>query len=67
MPILTRLQEHRTLIGLQDLAIRSGVERLLSDEQLLASFKKHDRVDHNEKTGLFRYKVFGMPSQRDEY
>lgn len=44
-------------IRLEDLALRSGVEGLLHNHELVEGLKKHERVRYTEKTGLFAYKV----------
>jgi hypothetical protein len=44
-------------IRLEDLALRSGVESLLHNHELVEGLKKHERVRYTEKTGLFAYKV----------
>lgn len=42
---------------LEDLAIKSGNDDLLSNADFLAIFKAHDKVAVDEKTGLYRYKA----------
>lgn len=44
-------------IRLEDLAIRSGVEALLNNQDLVDRLRKNDRVRVDEKTGLWNYKV----------
>ena len=51
------LKRHGDPIRLEDLAIRSNVEGLLSNAELLKSFEAHERVLRDEKTGLYSYKV----------
>jgi len=50
------LKQHAHPIRLEDLAIRSNVEGLMTNVELLESFKAHERVLYDEKTGLYRYK-----------
>ena len=42
---------------LEDLAIHSTVEALTTNQELFDSFHSHERVVHDEKTGLYSYKV----------
>ncbi|GAA6001750.1 transcription factor TFIIE subunit TFA2 [Rhodotorula paludigena] len=43
-------------IRLEDLAIRSGVEALLHNHELIQGLQNHDRVRYDERTGLFSYR-----------
>ncbi|GEM12533.1 transcription initiation factor TFIIE subunit beta [Rhodotorula toruloides] len=53
-------------IRLEDLALRSGVEGLLHNHELVEGLKKHERVRYAEKTGLFAYKPdFILSSKND--
>ena len=47
---------------LEDLAIHSTVEALTTNQELFDSFRTHERVIHDEKTGLYSYKVRLSPS-----
>ncbi|KZV94681.1 hypothetical protein EXIGLDRAFT_500351 [Exidia glandulosa HHB12029] len=49
------LKDNGNPMRLQDLAILSNVP-LLNDAGLFDKFKNHDRVVHDEKTGLFSYR-----------
>ncbi|EJD46963.1 transcription initiation factor IIE, beta subunit [Auricularia subglabra TFB-10046 SS5] len=49
------LKDNGNPMRLQDLAILSNLP-LMSDQHLLERFKGHDRVLHDEKTGLFSYR-----------
>lgn len=42
---------------LEDLAIHSTVEALTTNQELFDSFRTHERVIFDEKTGLYSYKV----------
>jgi hypothetical protein len=44
-------------IRLEDLAIRSGVEALLTNSELVAGLQAHDKVKYDHRTGLWAYKV----------
>ncbi|KAM0786155.1 hypothetical protein ACM66B_006962 [Microbotryomycetes sp. NB124-2] len=50
------LKQHANPIRLEELAIRSGVEALLSNPQLLQSFTSHERVLVDDRLGLYSYK-----------
>lgn len=50
-------QSHGNPIRLEDLAIHSKVEALTTNHELYQSFKAHERVIFDEKTGLYSYKV----------
>ncbi|KAK4048396.1 hypothetical protein OIV83_004742 [Microbotryomycetes sp. JL201] len=50
------LKQHANPIRLEELAIRSGVEALLSNPQLLQSFQNHERVLVDDRLGLYSYK-----------
>ena len=52
------LKEHpNTPMRLEDLAIYSKVEDLLHNADLLAAFRTHEKVQWDEKTDLYSYKV----------
>lgn len=51
------LKQHQHPIRLENLALTSGVEALLSDQGLLESFRNHERVLVDDKLGLYTYKV----------
>jgi transcription initiation factor TFIIE subunit beta len=51
------LKNHGNPIRLEDLALTSGVEALLGNVELLESFRNHERVVVDERTGLYSYKV----------
>ncbi|SGY11758.1 BQ5605_C011g06263 [Microbotryum silenes-dioicae] len=51
------LKQHARPIRLEDLALLSGVEALLSNAELLSNFRSHEKVVVDDKTGLFSYKV----------
>lgn len=51
------LKRHGNPIRLEDLAIHSNVEALLSNAELLANFEGHDKVLKDQRTGLYSYKV----------
>jgi hypothetical protein len=42
---------------LEDLAIKSGNDDLLTNPDFMTIFRAHDRVACDDKTGLYRYKV----------
>ena len=44
-------------IRLEDLAFESNVQALLSNHELVQALANHDRVRHDERTGLFSYRV----------
>ncbi|KAK4052337.1 hypothetical protein OIO90_004418 [Microbotryomycetes sp. JL221] len=50
------LKQHGHPIRLEELAIRSGVEALLSNPNLLESFQNHERVLVDDRLGLYSYK-----------
>ncbi|KDE03278.1 hypothetical protein MVLG_06235 [Microbotryum lychnidis-dioicae p1A1 Lamole] len=50
------LKQHARPIRLEDLALLSGVEALLSNAELLSNFRSHEKVVVDDKTGLFSYK-----------
>ncbi|SCZ94435.1 BZ3500_MvSof-1268-A1-R1_Chr12-2g03897 [Microbotryum saponariae] len=50
------LKQHAHPIRLEDLALLSGVEALLSNAELLSNFRSHEKVVVDDKTGLFSYK-----------
>lgn len=60
-------QSHALPIRLEDLAIRSNVDSLLSNAELLSNFEKHERVLLDEKTGLYSYKVRSLPALSPTY
>jgi hypothetical protein len=51
------LKQHNAPIRLEDLAIRSGVEHLLTNPELQQGLRQHDRVRFDERTQLVSYKV----------
>lgn len=51
------LKNHGSPIRLEDLAITSNVEGLLTNAELLNMFHGHERVIVDDKTGLYSYKV----------
>ncbi|GAA5980472.1 hypothetical protein JCM11641_003406 [Rhodosporidiobolus odoratus] len=53
-------------IRLEDLALRSGVEALLHNQELVDGLKQHERVKFDERTGLWSYKPdFILSSKSD--
>ncbi|GAA6014477.1 hypothetical protein JCM10207_001621 [Rhodosporidiobolus poonsookiae] len=53
-------------IRLEDLALRSGVEALLHNAELLQGLQQHERVKYDERTGLWSYKPdFILSSKSD--
>lgn len=55
--LLRSEQEHPEVHRLEDLAIRSGVDELMTSRDLYDVFRSHDRVHWDERTNLYRYKV----------
>lgn len=51
------LKQHNAPIRLEDLAIRSGIEPLLSNPELQNGLRQHERVRFDERTSLVSYKV----------
>ena len=51
------LKQHNAPIRLEDLAIRSGVEHLLTSPELQQGLRHHERVRFDERTQLVSYKV----------
>lgn len=51
------LKQHNAPIRLEDLAIRSGVEHLLTNPELQQGLRQHERVRFDERTQLVSYKV----------
>ncbi|BGP19851.1 hypothetical protein JCM10213_003160 [Rhodosporidiobolus nylandii] len=53
-------------IRLEDLALRSGVEALLHNAELVQGLQQHERVKYDERTGLWAYKPdFILSSKSD--
>ncbi|GAA5990424.1 hypothetical protein JCM10908_007365 [Rhodotorula pacifica] len=60
------LKQHNAPIRLEDLAIRSGVEHLLTNPELLQGLRAHERVRFDERTQLVSYKPdFVLNSKSD--
>ncbi|GAA5956779.1 hypothetical protein JCM8115_003817 [Rhodotorula mucilaginosa] len=60
------LKQHNAPIRLEDLAIRSGVEHLLTNPELQQGLRQHDRVRFDERTQLVSYKPdFVLNSKSD--
>lgn len=60
------LKQHNAPIRLEDLAIRSGVEHLLSNPELQQGLRHHERVRFDERTQLVSYKVRVLPLSLSE-
>lgn len=61
------LKRHGHPIQLEELAIRSGVDALTTNAQLLQSFQNHERVLMDDRTGLYSYKVPSLDPSRDHF
>ncbi|BGP58004.1 hypothetical protein JCM8202_001758 [Rhodotorula sphaerocarpa] len=60
------LKQHNAPIRLEDLAIRSGIEPLLSNPELQNGLRQHERVRFDERTSLVSYKPdFVLNSKSD--
>ncbi|GAA5886748.1 hypothetical protein JCM3774_003038 [Rhodotorula dairenensis] len=60
------LKQHNAPIRLEDLAIRSGVEPLLTNPELQHGLRQHDRVRFDDRTQLVSYKPdFVLNSKSD--
>ncbi|KAH8918411.1 hypothetical protein BT69DRAFT_1338186 [Atractiella rhizophila] len=53
---IQHLKDQNGPIRLQDLAIRSGVDDLLTNKDLFEAFRNHEKVIYDDRTELWRYK-----------
>ncbi|BGP43220.1 hypothetical protein JCM10449v2_007248 [Rhodotorula kratochvilovae] len=59
------LKQLNAPVRLEDLALQSGVEALLHNQELVDALARHEKVRHDARTGLFSYKA-SLPSSRTQ-